>query len=294
MKSLFKTDEGRKEILALYDQKLRELKIDFEYLSINSSFGYTNIIASGDPTAPPMIILHGANGCAPVALETYPNLNKVYRVYAIDLLAQPNKSEGKRLSMKDDSYGRWINEIIDKLELDNVSMAGFSLGGLAILKTLEFDESKIKEVFLSAPAYIANGNPLKALFRVFIPMRRFIRTQRRKHVERFLAELFTDRDEFALTFLSKVIVHFSMDFNSVPIIRQSKAAAISTPITLFAAKDDLLFPGAKMIERASKIFPSLKKAVLFEDAKHVLGKTHNKAVEKVILHSQNHSAVLEG
>ena len=85
-------------------------------------------------------------------------------------------------------------------------MAGFSFGGLVVLKTLEFDESKIKAVFLSSPAYIVNGNPLKALFKVFIPMRRYMKTKNPKYVERFLEELFTDEDQFAIKYLSKVFL----------------------------------------------------------------------------------------
>ena len=56
-------------------------------------------------------------------------------------------------------------------------MAGFSLGGLVILKTLIQNEDNIKEVFLSAPAFVVNGNPLILLFKVFIPMKRYIKTK---------------------------------------------------------------------------------------------------------------------
>jgi len=283
MTTLFKTEEGKHEILSLYDEKLEELNIEFEYLKIETSFGETNIIATGKPSNPPVIIIHGSNGCAPIALETYPNLSKAFRVYAIDVLAQPNKSAETRLDMKDDSYGKWMNEIIAALKIENITMAGFSFGGLVILKTLEYDESKIKEVFLSAPAYLVNGNPIKALFKIFIPMKRFMKTHKIKYVERFLAEVFTDRDEFAIKFLSKVFMHFNMDFAPVPVINKEQANAIKTPITLFAGKNDILFPGKKMIKRASKIFPSLKNSILFEDSKHVHNKKQNELIESKII-----------
>ena len=169
-----------------------------------------------------------ANGCAPIALETNPNLYKNYSVYAIDVLAQPNKSDENRISMKDLSYGKWINEIIDHLNITNVTIAGFSFGGLVILKTLEFNEQKIKEVFLSAPAYIVNGNPLKALFKVFIPMKRFMKTKKLKFIEIFLEALFTERDKFAIKYLSKVFLEFSMDFSPVPVIETKKACLLYT------------------------------------------------------------------
>lgn len=283
MKILFKSEQGKQDILRLYDEKLNELKIEYEFLKVNTSFGETNIIATGNPSNSPIILVHGSNGCAPIALETYPNLHKTHRVYAVDVLAQPNKSAETRLSMKDDSYGKWMIELIQHLDLDSVSMAGFSFGGLVILKTLEYDESKITEVYLSAPAYIVNGNPLKALFKIFIPMKRFMKTKKPKYVEKFLDEVFTDRDEFAIKYLSKVFLEFDMDFTPVPVIDSKNAANIKTPITIFAAQYDILFPGKKMLKRAKRIFPSLRVSNLLTDSKHVQNKDQNRMIEEVIM-----------
>tara|TARA_B100000780_G_scaffold270652_1_gene230702 strand:- start:1214 stop:2071 length:858 start_codon:yes stop_codon:yes gene_type:complete len=285
MKSLYKTEEGKRRIHQLYDKKLNELNIKYEYITVNTQFGKTTIIATGAKNNPPIILVHGSNGCAPIALETYRNLDKSYRVYAVDVLAQPNKSAETRLSMKDHSYGEWMNEIISELHLDAVTMAGFSFGGLVILKTLEFDERRIKEVFLSAPAYIVNGNVLKTLFRVFIPMKRYMKTQKQKYVEQFLSHVFTERDPFAIDFLSEVFLEFEMDFTPVPVINSTNARKIKTPINLIAAKQDILFPGKKMLNRARNIFPSLKHAVLLENSKHVQTKSQNEQIEKMILES---------
>lgn len=286
LKSLFKSAQGKQEVLSLYDQKMKELNIDFEYIQVETSFGITNIIATGDTSLPPMIIIHGSNGCAPIALESYPILSKRFRVYAVDVIAQPNKSAETRPSMKDEAYGKWMNEVINQLKITDVTLAGFSFGGLVILKTLENDESKIKQVFLSAPAYIVNGNPLKALFKIFIPMRRYMRSGKPKFVEAFLKELFTDRDEFAIKYLSKVFMHFTMDFTPVPVISNEKAGLIKTPITLIAAKQDVMFPGVKMIKRAKRIFPSLKKTVLLQNSKHVQSASDNRLIENLIFETQ--------
>lgn len=280
---MFKSKKGKNEILSLYDKKLESLKIDYEYLTIQTDFGKTNVIATGDPANPPIIIVHGSNGCAPIALETYANLHKKFRVFAVDVLAQPNKSAETRLNMKDDSYGKWMNEVIAKLRIDSVTMAGFSFGGLIILKTLEYEEAKIRDVYLSAPAYIVNGNPFKALFKVFIPMKRYMKTKKVKYVEKFLSHLFTDRDEFAINFLSKVFLEFDMDFTPVPVINAKAAKEIITPITLFAAQNDIMFPGSKMVKRAEKIFTSLKKSTLLDYSKHVQNKEQNERIEREIM-----------
>ncbi|MEH6538232.1 MAG: alpha/beta hydrolase [Psychroserpens sp.] len=283
MKSLYKSELGKKEIIKLYEQKLKDLEIDHKYKLVNTDFGKTNIIVIGDSTKPPLLIIHGSNGCAPISLETYPNLYRNFQVFAIDVLAQPNKSAENRLSMKDNSYGLWMNEVINKLSLKNVTMAGFSFGGLIILKTLIQNEKNIKEVYLSAPAFIVNGNPLILLSKVFIPMKLYLKTQNSKYLEKFLKTLFTEPDIFALKYLSKVFLHFNMDFTPVPVIKKNEAKLITTPISLFAAKKDIMFPGIKMLKRANKIFPSLKETILLENSKHVQNRIDNDKIEKIIL-----------
>ncbi|WP_209329779.1 alpha/beta fold hydrolase [Lunatimonas salinarum] len=282
MGSLFKSEQGKQEILRLYDQKLESLGVAYSVRMINTSFGKTNIIVTGNPEKPPIILIHGSNGCAPIALETYRDLLDSFSVFAVDVLAQPNKSAETRLSMQDNSYGIWMNEIIKELNIQNVILAGFSFGGLIILKTLIHNEKKIKEVFLTAPAFVVNGNPIKALFRFFIPMKRFMKTQKDKYLEQFLASAFTDQDDFAKQSLALVFRHFTMDFSPVPVIKSKEAMKIRTPITLIAAGNDILFPGRKMIRRAKKIFPSLESTVLLKDSKHVQNKTDNSRIATII------------
>ena len=180
MESLYKSEAGKNEILSLYNKKLKDLNIKYQYTEVETSFGKTNLIITGDVSKPPILIVHGSNGCAPIALETYMGLESHFQVFAVDVLAQPNKSAETRLSMKNDDYGKWLHEVIDHLKLKNITLAGFSFGGLIILKALEFKDANVKEVFLTAPAYLVNGNPLKALFNVFIPMRRYTKTKKDK------------------------------------------------------------------------------------------------------------------
>ena len=282
MNPYFKSQAGQEKILNLYDQKLQDLKIDYDSITLNSSFGETHILTTGNINNPPLIIVHGSNGCAPIALETYPNLHLNFRVYAVDVLSQPNKSAGTRLSMKDKSYGQWMHEVIDLLQLEKVCLLGFSFGGLVILKSLEYSEAKIDQVFLAAPAYIVNGNPLRNLWTIFRPMKKYMKSKDIKYLKQFLSDVFSEPNEFALKFLAQVFLHFKMDFTPVPKISKSAAQAITTPITLFAAENDLMFPGPKMIQRANYIFPSLKEAYLLENSKHVQNRNGNSKIESLV------------
>ena len=285
MTSLYKTPESKREILTLYQTKLESLNIDYTEQDVDTQFGSSHVIITGDASKPPLILVHGSNGCAPIALDVYPNLAKNYQVFAVDVIAQPNKSAETRPSMKDSSYGIWMNEVIAALGLNDVTMVGFSLGGFIICKTLLEDESKIKQAYLIAPVGIVSGNPLRAMLEMFLPMKRFIRSGKQRDLDRVIDALFSERDDFVEPFLASVLPNFDLDFTPIPNITEKEANRILTPLSVIGAEQDVLGPGKKLLRRAKKIFPSLKHAILLEGSKHVQTVKDNQRVEDLILSS---------
>jgi len=187
--------------------------------------------------------------------------------------------------MKDNTYGKWMQEILSYLNLKAVTLVGISFGGFVSWKTLIFDEKRIAKAFLIVPAGIVNGNPLRALWKVFLPMQFYKRRKKSKYVHQFLDALFTARDEFAIAFLSKVFLHFEMDFSPIPSIKNQEGKQIKTPLYIIAAKNDILFPGEKLLKRAKHVFPSLKDTLLLPHSKHVPNEVDNKSIEEYIKNS---------
>ncbi|MBW2937555.1 alpha/beta hydrolase [Aureisphaera sp. CAU 1614] len=281
----FKSKEGKEKIITLYNQKLDELNIEYSEKLLETKFGVTNVIITGDTRKPPLVLIHGTGGCAPQILDSFPNLASKYCVYAVDVLAQPNKSAENRLDMKSLDYGKWLIEVIIKLRLKNVALVGFSFGGLISLKALEFNETPIRQVFLIAPVFIVNGNPLVGLFKMFIPLKKFIKTNNQESILKVMNALFSEFDEFALAFMSTTFQYCNMDFSPLPIISKQTAKNVKIPITLFAAEKDIMFPGRKMIKRAKDIFPSLEEAFLLEGSKHVPNRKDFEVIENSIIRS---------
>lgn len=279
----FKSEAGKSKILDLYHQKLKDLSVDYTEKLLETKFGITNVISIGDTNLPPLILIHGTGGCAPQILESFPNLSSKYCVYAVDVLAQPNKSAENRLDMSSLDYGKWLIEIIIKLRLKNVTLVGFSFGGFISLKALEFNETPIRQAFLIAPVYIVNGNPLVGLFKMFIPLKKFIKTNNSKYIKKVLNALFSEYDDFALEYMSLTFQHCNMDFSPLPVISKDSGKTIKTPISIFACEKDIMFPGKKMIKRAQNIFSSLHKVVLLKGTKHVPNTTKFKEIEELIL-----------
>ncbi|MBP93254.1 MAG: alpha/beta hydrolase [Flavobacteriaceae bacterium] len=281
----FKSKEGKEKIMTFYNQKLKELNIEYSEKLVETKFGVTNVIITGDIKNPPLVLIHGTGGCAPQILDSFPNLASKYSVYAIDVLAQPNKSAENRLDMKSLDYGKWLMEVIIILKLKNVTLVGFSFGGFISLKALEFNQTPIKQAFLIAPVYIVNGNPFVGFLKIFRPLKKFIKTNNQKHIKKVMSVLFSEYDDFAMSYMSTTFKHCNMDFSPLPIISKDSGINIKTPISIFAAEKDIMFPGRKVIKRAKKVFPSLKDFIILKGSKHVPNSDDFILIEKRIINT---------
>ena len=67
------------------------------------------------------------------------------------------------------------------------------------------------------------------MFEMFFPMKRFIRGQDNRDLERVLNALFSERDDFAAPFLNKVIPNFDLDFTPIPNISKMKPSVSQRP-----------------------------------------------------------------
>lgn len=282
MKSFFARQQVKNEIENLYHDKLDELSIQYEFLNVETSFGDTNIVRTGKRGMPPLVLVHGANGCAPVAIEALLELLDDYCVYAIDVVGQPNLSAEVRPSMHDHSYGQWMFEVLTRLNIREVILVGISFGGFICLKTLAHDEKRIARAFLIVPAGVVQGHPLKALSQVFLPMKIYRWWNKESYLHRFLSALFSERDEFATRFLGILFRHYSMDTSPIPLIKKEVAGIIKTPVYFIAAENDILFPGEKMLARARSIFQNIPEVLLLKNSKHVPGKMDNQKIADFI------------
>ena len=287
MHSFFQNIEAKNKALQLYDKKLEALGVSYERIKVETSFGNTNILATGNPSNAPIILLHGSNGCAPVAIEALIGLVNDYRVYSIDVVGQPNFSEEIRPAMTDHSYGRWMHEILSRLSVKDAILVGISFGGFIGWKTLVLEEKRIAKTFLIAPAGIVNGHPLKMFWNIFLPMKLYRWRTKEKFLLRFLNALFTEQDDFAFHFLSNLFLYYEMDFSPIPLIKKSEAKKIKTPVYFIGAENDLLFPGQKLLQQARKLFPSIQEILLLKKSRHVPDQIgNNRIVEFIKAHAK--------
>lgn len=59
-----------------------------------------------------------------------------FRVYAIDMIGEAGLSAPSRPPLDSGAYAQWLDNVLDSLSLDRVSIVGISLGGWLALMEL--------------------------------------------------------------------------------------------------------------------------------------------------------------
>lgn len=157
-KTVFKSNNHKEKVMMQYDRSLSNFNGAIREEMVETVFGKTNVLSFGNDACPPLVLLHGANSNAASWIKDFVQYGKEYKVYAIDIIGEPGKSEPNRLSYDSENYGEWLNEVFKKLEIDRAYLVGLSQGGwIAIKFGVKYPEKIIKLAVLS-PAGIVNTN----------------------------------------------------------------------------------------------------------------------------------------
>ena len=82
--SNYKSAEGEREVMALYDAVLARWPVSYQALNIDTRHGHTFVIASGEASAPPLVLLHGSCSNAVSWAGEVAAYSSAFRVYAVD------------------------------------------------------------------------------------------------------------------------------------------------------------------------------------------------------------------
>jgi pimeloyl-ACP methyl ester carboxylesterase len=82
--SIYKTPTGEREVMALYDGLLGQWPVPYEGLTVETRHGATFVVASGEKSALPLVLLHGAGTNSAVWGADVADYARHYRVYAVD------------------------------------------------------------------------------------------------------------------------------------------------------------------------------------------------------------------
>lgn len=271
---VYKSDAGYMKLYQWYEKKVSQLPINVESIHLETSAGITHILTSGDPDAPPLIVLHGMNMNAAAMDTILVEFALTHRVYAVDIIGMPGKSAGTRFSRKNDDYPSWLSEVLKKLNIKKADFLGLSFGGWLILKLASVCPCKINSAVLLDSGGITpfklsgqiNG-ALRAIFYMIYPSIENFENA----VKMFYSKSAVPDPQFA-ELMGISFIHTRPDLRvlGLPTLNKENLIGFSAPVMIMYGEDDIFFNAKKTIKRAKEIIPNLVSADIVKNEGHIL------------------------
>ena len=61
MRSIYRSEEGKNKILELYNSQLSRLSVPWKDVYVETSFGRTHVVETGNIEGEPLLVFHGGN-----------------------------------------------------------------------------------------------------------------------------------------------------------------------------------------------------------------------------------------
>ena len=167
--TIYKTDENRSQIYKLYDERLAEFPVPYDIIEIDTRYGNTNIIATGDKNNPPLFLIHAMGVTAIMWFPNVKELSESYRVYAINTIGDLGKSELDDVDSYPKNglnYSEWISDIFNNLEIERCDIIGASMGGWISMNCAIYLPERIDHLVLLGPMGI-KANTIGVVIRLF-------------------------------------------------------------------------------------------------------------------------------
>jgi pimeloyl-ACP methyl ester carboxylesterase len=252
-KPIYKTPAGEQAVLSLYESILDRWLVPHERLTISTRHGDTFVIASGDPSMPPLVLLHGAGTNSAVWAGDVPEYSQHYRVYAVDLIGEAGKSAPKRPDWNSPAYADWLDDVLHELEVDRVTFVGISQGSWTALKFAVAQPQRVEKLVLICPGGIIPDRlsfMLSALASSLMG---------RRGIRRMVRLIYADQpvpdgvEEITALMMS----HFRSRVGVLPIFSDEELKRLTMPVLLLGGAKDALRDIPKIAARMESLLPDL-------------------------------------
>ena len=161
----YKSEGGYNAIMSWYEQALESVEVPLKSHYVETRFGRTHMLVCGPEDAPALFLLPGIAGCAPLWRRQFAKFSESFRVYAVDVIGQPGRSEANTLSLLNDDLVLWLQDVMDELAIEKAHLAGNSVGGwIAMRMGIEAPERVNKVVMLGPTGLTRAKLPVKIWF----------------------------------------------------------------------------------------------------------------------------------
>jgi pimeloyl-ACP methyl ester carboxylesterase len=249
----------------VYERALDHWPEPLQQQTIPTRIGATFVVSWGDPSNPPLVLLHGSAANSSSWGMDAKRFASAFRVHAIDLPGETGKSTGLRPPYAGSAYPDWLSDVFDALELQSASIAGLSLGGWVGLKFAAAHPQRAARLALLAPGGVAparKGFTAKAA--LYRPLGKW-------GIERVTNLVFAPHQAPPGTAegFAFMLRHYKARRDTLPLITDEELSRVAMPVFLLGGGRDGLLDMAKTHARLARLLPDYN-SVVDPNAGHAL------------------------
>ncbi|MDQ2905335.1 MAG: alpha/beta hydrolase [Chloroflexota bacterium] len=256
--SVYKTPAGEREVMAFYDAILERWPVPSETMNIVTRHGNTFIIASGQPSSPPLVLLHGAGSNSAMWVRDIVVYSRSYRSYAVDLLGEAGHSAPNRPEWNSPAYAEWLVDVLNALQIERTILIGMSQGAWVALKYTLAQPARVEKLVLICPGGIIPDR-MSFVFRAVL-----YSLLGRRGIKRIVRMLYADqRMAEGVEARTAIILHnFRARRGILPVFSDEELQRLTMPTLLLGGTKDALRAMEKIAVRLRKFVPQLDVVIL--------------------------------
>ncbi|MEO8115260.1 MAG: alpha/beta fold hydrolase [Phenylobacterium sp.] len=243
---IYHSAEGEALLRAAYAGILKHWPVPHEFLRLPTRQGETFVVASGDPAAPPLVLLHGAGANAFTWMGDVAAWAKHFRVYAVDVIGEPGESAPSRPSRSGPAHAEWLDDVLEGLGVAKADMVGMSLGGWLALDYAIRRLDRVGKLALICPGGIGQVK---------------------------LSFLVQSLGLLLMAYLTLIFTHFRPNRGELPTFGDAALGQLKGPILMIVGARDTLLDSAESARRLARAAPQAKITVLPDAGHFIAGQT---------------------
>jgi pimeloyl-ACP methyl ester carboxylesterase len=158
VKSIYKSEDGKRAIVASYRAALRRWPVPNHCLTVPTRHGDTFVVVSGEDHAAPVVLFHGSGSNASMWMQDVAAWAREFRVYAVDMIGEPGLSAASRPPLRSEAYVEWLDDVWNALGLEAAAVVGVSLGGWLALEYAAKRPQRVASLSLLSPSGVGAQN----------------------------------------------------------------------------------------------------------------------------------------
>ena len=257
-KPIYKSPAGKSIIMSFYDAALSRWPVAHETFILPTRHDDTFVIASGEKSAPPLVLLHGSASNAVSWIGDIVEYSQYFRVYAIDLPGEPGKSTENRPAWGGLDFAEWLEDVLDRLKIQKVSLLGISQGGWTALRFATTFPERVTRLVLLVPAGVA---PTRSSFILSAVMLSMLGRWGAQRINRMVCGKQPIHPE-AVKFMDAIYTHFNTRIEKECLFSDDELKRLNMPTLCVSGAQDVLVNVDAAAKRMQRLVPKLKVVII--------------------------------